>query len=331
MAFKHQAKEKSAMNLDHLKYFIVTAKHEHIIKASEELHITQSTLSRAIHNLEEETGLKLFDRIGRNICITPQGRIFAEKTGIAVDMIDQAIDEARLSSHMIKGEVRLGCYEAVLKNDIPEIVAETARLYPDIVVSSFSGPSRYLAAQVQRDEMDLAVCVGNIDMEQEFNKLQFRVLKKEEIVLVVPRGHAFSKRGSASIAEINRERILFRNSQAGITYCLKRIFLDEGIVFNTNSILSGDTSYINSVKKGEGVTFLGIETALQYKDEVDLVHLDCRKASPYRNIYLISKNDGYLSLAAVQLAKIIEGYFSDLNEAEEIKDAEEMTDEEESV
>ena len=64
------------MELSQLKYFEIVAKHEHITRAAEELHIAQPSLSKAISRLEAELGVELFDRQGRNIKLNSFGRVF---------------------------------------------------------------------------------------------------------------------------------------------------------------------------------------------------------------------------------------------------------------
>ena len=63
------------MNLTNLSYFLKVAEKEHITQAAEELHITQPALSRAISNLEQELGVKLFEREGKNISLNENGII----------------------------------------------------------------------------------------------------------------------------------------------------------------------------------------------------------------------------------------------------------------
>lgn len=64
------------VELRQLRYFVEVAEREHISEAAEHLHVAQSAISRQIANLEEELGTPLFERIGRNVKLTPVGKIF---------------------------------------------------------------------------------------------------------------------------------------------------------------------------------------------------------------------------------------------------------------
>ncbi len=79
-----------ALELRQLRYFVEVAEREHISEAAEHLHVAQSAISRQIANLEEELGTPLFERIGRNVKLTPIGKIFLEHTITALKAIDFA-------------------------------------------------------------------------------------------------------------------------------------------------------------------------------------------------------------------------------------------------
>ena len=64
------------MNLYHLRYFTTLARYEHYTRAAEELMITQPSLSHAIAAMEDELGVKLFEKEGRNVVLTRFGHIF---------------------------------------------------------------------------------------------------------------------------------------------------------------------------------------------------------------------------------------------------------------
>ena len=78
------------MELRQIHYFIEVAKREHVTEAANVLHVAQSAVSRQIVNLEEELGVPLFIREGRNVRLTPIGRIFLEHMKEAVQVIENA-------------------------------------------------------------------------------------------------------------------------------------------------------------------------------------------------------------------------------------------------
>lgn len=81
------------MNLNQLTYFAVTARHQHFTRAAEELFISQPSLSYAISSLEEELGIRLFEKKGRNVVLTKYGRLFLGHVERALAEIDQGRSE----------------------------------------------------------------------------------------------------------------------------------------------------------------------------------------------------------------------------------------------
>ena len=79
------------MNLYHLRYFVTLAHWEHYTKAAAELSITQPSLSHAIASLEQELGVNLFEKEGRNIVLTKYGRMFLEDVEKSMEILDSGI------------------------------------------------------------------------------------------------------------------------------------------------------------------------------------------------------------------------------------------------
>lgn len=77
------------MNIRHLRFFVELAKTEHMAKAAEKLGISQPSLSYAISSIEEELGVPLFEKEGRNIRLTNYGKIYLEyvKSGLSLSLI----------------------------------------------------------------------------------------------------------------------------------------------------------------------------------------------------------------------------------------------------
>lgn len=89
------------MNLYHLRYFVTLAHLEHYTKAADVLAITQPSLSHAISSLEEELGVKLFEKNGRNVSLTKYGKSFLEDVEQTLNRLDSSVNGLQLAG---KGE-----------------------------------------------------------------------------------------------------------------------------------------------------------------------------------------------------------------------------------
>lgn len=94
-----------------LRYFLNVAKEQSFTKAAQQLHITQPTLSRQLAALEEELGVKLFARSGRNITLTEEGILFKRRALEILDLEERTLDELKGSEGIVEGTVTIGCGE----------------------------------------------------------------------------------------------------------------------------------------------------------------------------------------------------------------------------
>jgi len=107
------------MELRQIQYFIEVAKREHVTEAAHAMHIAQSAVSRQIFNLESELGVQLFIREGRNVKLTPIGRVFLEYMKEAVQVIDSAKREVEEFLDPERGTIRIGFPSSLANYTLP--------------------------------------------------------------------------------------------------------------------------------------------------------------------------------------------------------------------
>ena len=103
------------MNYNYLRYFSVLAQLEHYTLAAARLEISQPSLSSAIRSLENELGVSLFEKVGRNIRLTEQGRYFQKKVDSAMAELDSATEALRISQEKAPVVIRLGFISGALQ------------------------------------------------------------------------------------------------------------------------------------------------------------------------------------------------------------------------
>lgn len=144
------------MELRQLRYFVEVADREHVSEAAENLHVAQSAISRQIANLEEELGVALFEREGRNIKLTKIGRQFLEHVRTALKAIDYAkeqIDEY-LDPH--KGTVNIGFPTSLASQVLPSVISAFKQEYPEVDFLLRQGSYKFLIEAVKNRDIDLA-------------------------------------------------------------------------------------------------------------------------------------------------------------------------------
>lgn len=97
------------MDIRVLNYFLIVAREENITRASQLLHITQPTLSRQLMQLEEELGVKLFQRSNHSIYLTNDGLLFRRRAQEIVNLADKAQAELKQDTDVLSGNIAIGC------------------------------------------------------------------------------------------------------------------------------------------------------------------------------------------------------------------------------
>ncbi|MGN0997119.1 MAG: LysR family transcriptional regulator [Candidatus Ventricola sp.] len=168
------------MNLNHLIYFNTLAVTQHYARAAAELYISQPSLSHAIAALEQELHVRLFERSGRGVRLTAEGRLFAEYVREALSTLDAGI--AALAD---LNDLRLGSIITLSSDYIPQLVARCAQRLPSLRLHLFTGPSQSLLDSVEGGFYHAAIC----SRLPGYKSLTFIPLLSQPWLLLAPQDH----------------------------------------------------------------------------------------------------------------------------------------------
>lgn len=177
------------MTLEQLRIFVAVAEREHLTQGSRALNLTQSAVSSAIATLEARYATKLFDRIGRRIVLTEAGKLFL--TEARAVLARAAAAEAVLSdlSGLARGSLALMASQTVANYWLPPLIQRFRREHPGITVSLAIGNTETVSAAIHDGAADLGFIEGEIDDPA----LAITAVAEDELVIVVPPGHAWSQ------------------------------------------------------------------------------------------------------------------------------------------
>ncbi len=179
------------MNYNYLRYFSVLAQVEHYTIASARLGISQPSLSSAIHSLEDELGgVRLFEKVGRNIHLTQEGRYYREQVDAALLQLNQAtqtLHESKTSAPIVlhMGMVS-GAQEDLVAQEITYYTKHNPRIRFQITESS----ADELMDMVRQEKLDMAL----IDTTNRDRSLHFRKLCEQNFYVALPEKHPFASR-----------------------------------------------------------------------------------------------------------------------------------------
>ncbi|MBE3593560.1 MAG: LysR family transcriptional regulator [Candidatus Carbobacillus altaicus] len=144
------------MELTQIRYFVEVAKREHVSQAADALNVAQSAVSRQIANLEEELGVALFMREGRNVRLTPIGKIFLEHMEIVLKEIDTAKLRIQELMNPETGTIRLGFPSSMASYMLPTILSSFRKTYPRARFELRQGLIKDLIEAVRDQSLDMA-------------------------------------------------------------------------------------------------------------------------------------------------------------------------------
>lgn len=192
------------MELRHLRYFVALAECLNFTRAAERVHVTQSTLSHQIRQLEEEIGRRLFDRVGKQVVMTDAGEMFLGTATKALRDIDQGLGELKADLLQLKGTVRVGTTHTFNLGFIPECVADFLTRHPTAQVAVEELSADDIGNQVRAGTLDLGITYR----PEGLNDLWFEPLYNEEMALVVSAGHPFARRKRIRMLALHGQRLV---------------------------------------------------------------------------------------------------------------------------
>lgn len=154
------------MDLRILNYYLVVAREENITKAAQLLHMTQPTLSRQLMQLEEELGVKLFQRGKHNIYLTQAGMLFRRRAQELVNLADKAKAELQQSDQELTGEIAIGCNESQSINELADKISAFRQIHPLIKFTLRSGNNDDIREWLDQGAIDFGILVETAEVSR---------------------------------------------------------------------------------------------------------------------------------------------------------------------
>lgn len=194
------------MNLRFLRTFVAIADNAGFARAAARLNLTQSAASRQIQSLEDELGLRLFARIGRNARLTPEGEDLLVRSR---QLLFDAAALGQRASALKTGEVgvlRVGATPQVIENLLADFLSRYSKRHPGVEVHLVEDGGSRLPGRLERGDVDVAVMPAGED------RFAGRVLYPMHVLAVLPLSHRLSRRVVLDVTDLADEPLLRLNS-----------------------------------------------------------------------------------------------------------------------
>jgi DNA-binding transcriptional LysR family regulator len=238
------------MELRHLRYFVAIAEEQSFTRAAERLWVAQPGLSTQIRRLEEELGVKLFERHTRGVELTAAGEIFLERARAALAAADAARAVVSDLESGLVGTIRLGIATGPESDLVKPLLERFAAEHPNVemtVVESFGGT---LWRDLRDGRLD-AMIVPSVFGSPELHRIQ---LAAEPLVVLAGAGHRLGRTGPISAGELQGERVVVTGHRdgAGYDHAVVDTLVDLGVTPETTRGGPGPALF-GPVLEGEAV------------------------------------------------------------------------------
>lgn len=277
------------MNLYHLRYFKKLAELEHYTQAAELLQITQPSLSHAISSLEDELGVKLFEKEGRNIRLTETGSIFKTQIDEALIIIDD-ITEKMQEIQRGSGHIRIGMLRTLSQKIVPALARSFIEENPDLTITfSFqtgSGLSKDIIEGLIQKQYDIAFC-SKMDVTTDVTYIPFA---KQDLVLIVPDHHPLAELDEVKLSQTLTYPQIWFSHKSGIRPVIDQIFKSFSERPYIAYEVDEDESVAGLVAEGFGIAVL---PKLPLLDLLNVKTLKLTDLKMERLFYMAYLTDGY--------------------------------------
>lgn len=191
------------MELRHLRYFVAVADDLSFTQAAAALRLAQPSLTRQIHNLEEELGVRLFDRSRNQVSLTDEGRSFLVDARRLLSLSLESVKSVQKLSRGESGQLNLGYLFRFNFDLLPAALIQFSHSCPDVAVNLFDMPPGAQIQALENRKIDLGfVGLRPMSRREKSDPLTWSCITHHEVVVVLPTDHPLAKKRAIDIADL---------------------------------------------------------------------------------------------------------------------------------
>lgn len=291
------------MDLHQLKVFQTAVKAGGFTLASRKLHLSQSTISQHIKQLEEELGCQLFLRVGKQVLPTQAGQLLREHC----ERIFQDVKNAEMSIQELtglrKGKVRFGTGATTLIYQLPPVLEAYQALYPEVELIVVSDISEVIRQEVQAHRLDL----GLVMLPVTETNLQVEPLFAEELQIALPARHPLAQKRSLRVSDLSQLRFILYERKTVMRQLIDSFFAELGVQPQVTMVMENIEAIKSLIGAGLGASVLPVHAIGNEAADKKVRLLRVEKKRLHRQLSLITLKSSYMPNAVRELGKLIAG------------------------
>jgi DNA-binding transcriptional LysR family regulator len=284
------------MELRHLRYFVAVAEELHFRRAAERLHVAQPAVSEQVRKLEEELGVRLFDRTQRSVSLTHAGGALLEEARRVLQQAEVAQMAARNARDRATTWLRIGYPPDLLPACVSRAMQHFAASAPRVEISLETGPAIRLIGEVRAQRLD-AVVVG---LPAPTSGLRAAPAGHQRIVAALPVTHPRAVAPAISLERLAPERLIVlpRDTNPAFHNAITSICRDAGLSPTLAEVAEPQVEHaLLAVASGAGMALLP-ESAAERHVAAGVRFLPLEHAEPaFETVVLTRPDSEYLATA----------------------------------
>jgi len=290
------------MEVRQIGYFIKAAEMLHFTDAAAASFVTQSTLSQQIKQLEEELGMLLFDRVGKQVRLTEAGKVFlvhARQIILDIKKSKQAVFEL---NNLVNGELKIGVTYAFSSLLLPALTPFSEK-YPGIMIHVEYGTSGELENKLMMADLDFMVAFHE---QEDTDGLEMQSLFSSRIMMVVSKKNPLAKLAKISLKELGKLELILPSNGFSSRDLLNEMFRKNNISPRIKIEMNDVHSLLSMVESGHWATIIN-EKAISTWDSLTAVPIAGEEL--YKQAFILWQKGVYRKKSATlfieELMKIV--------------------------
>ncbi len=282
------------MDLHKLAVFCKVIELKSFTRAAEAMLLSQPTISEHIRSLEQETGQRLINRLGREIRISEAGNILYGYAGKMLRLQQEALAALGHYSGTLAGRMAIGAGTIPGAYILPEKIGAFKKSHPDITITLRISGSRTIANELLSGELEM----GILGAQWRENSLSWQEIFSDELVLTVAADHPWAGQPRITLAQLAEEPFIMRDHSSGTRRAVAQILERHGLNPARLNVVAemGTTEAVRqSVKASIGVSILSSQAVREDIEHGSLAAVAIDGIRMIRPFYMVTRKNQALS------------------------------------
>ena len=274
------------MELKHLHTLLAIRDRKSFTAAARTLGITQAAVSQHVAGMEDALGVKLFDRRGRSINLTPSGQKLCVYADRITELVAEATADVQGHQLAVGGVLHIASSTVPAATVVPQILSEFRRQFPGVRPELTVSESRSAVASVEQAQAH----VGFVGVKPTIKGIKRHCVAEDELVLVVAGDDPLAQRKSISVKQLASSPLIVREPNSGSHRCLDLALQQHGLTLKDMQVAmesNSNAAIVAAVRAGNGVTFVSSAIVADEVKTGELNVVKVRALRPRRKLYMI--------------------------------------------